>query len=457
MEYDIAIIGAGISGLMLAYRLLEKEQETRIIILDKGKKLENRKCPIIEEKSEKCVECNTCSIMNGIAGAGAFSDGKFIISTEYGGNLQEKIGDEEARKYMEIANSILEKYGATKSYFELDKEIISKCKRNNLIIKKGIVKHFGTEKNLEIMKKLIEKVEKKCKIQSEFDVIDVNIDNKTIKIESKDEKIKAKKVVFAVGRSGSKFLKNWCEKNDIGTTNSNVDIGVRVELKSEVWKEISSIIYDPKISYKSIKYGDETRVFCFNEGGHVVMENNSNIKTVNGHAYSDINKKSENSNFALLTSIKFTEPFNDPIEYVQSFANCVNKISGNSVIVQRFGDLVKGCRTTKEKLEKSAVRPTLEIAYPGDLSLCLPKRQLDNIIEMIEKLNSIAPGTSNEDTLLYGMEGKYYSSIPIMNDFLIGKSKKIYVCGDGCGVTRSLAQAAANGLYIADKILNRKN
>lgn len=452
MQYDVAIIGGGISGLMIAYKLLEKKEDINIIIIERGKELEKRECPI-EKRNSECINCKECSIMNGMAGAGAFSDGKFIISTEYGGKLQEIIGDLKAEQYMNMANEILEDCGATKETFEVNDELESLCDKNGLGIRKGKVKHFGTESNLKIMGNLIKKLRlKNCKILANSIVSDVDPRIKEI-IVNENKKIYAKKIVFAVGRSGSEFLFNWCKKNKIKTFNNNVDLGVRVELKSTIWDKITSIAYDPKIYYKSELYKDETRMFCFNVGGKVVLENTFEIKTVNGHAYKD--EKTENSNFALLSSIKLTEPFDEPLEYIKLFAKCVNKISNDTVIVQRYGDLKKGRRTTKERLDKSSVIPTLKVAYPGDISLCLPKRQLDNIMETIEKLDNIAPGTAGEDTLLYGIEGKYYSFIPKMEDFVIDGYDDIYACGDGCGATRSLAQAAANGLYLAEKIIEK--
>ncbi len=454
-KYDVAIIGGGICGLMTAYGLLEKNKNLKIIIFDKGHSLEERRCPIIENKIDHCVDCQPCSIMNGFAGAGAFSDGKFIISTEYGGHLQEVIGEELATSYMKRADNILVNCGATTETYIPNKTLIDLCKNNGLSIKKGIVKHFGTEKNICIMGAMIKYIEKYCVLVSNCTVKNVDPVSHHI-FTDKTEVIFAEYIIFAVGRSGGNFFVEWCKNHGVKMSNNNVDIGVRVELKSEVWKKVSAIAYDPKIYYISEIYKDETRMFCFNDGGQVVIENTFDTKTVNGHAYSNPALKSENSNFALLTSIKFSEPFNNPVEYVHLLANCSNYISGGTVVVQRFGDLVRGCRTTLDKIEHSSVKPTLK-AYPGDLSLCLPKRQLDSIIETIKKLDSIAPGTAADDTLLYGIEGKYYSAVPSMNDFFIDGYSKILACGDGSGITRSLAQAAANGLYIADKILLKKS
>ena len=233
-----------------------------------------------------------------------------------------------------------------------------------------------------------------------------------------------------------------------------MDIGVRVELPYEVWKHFSSRIYEPKIINRSSHYADRTRMFCFNERGHVVTENSDGVLTVNGHSYKEEERKSANSNFALLCSTNFTEPFNEPVEYARDIAALANKISGGFVLVQRFGDLMAGKRTTEHRLRAGTVRPTLD-AVPGDLSLCMPKRQLDNIVETIQKLDEIAPGTANYDTLLYGVECKYYSARPDVTDFELNDAKGIYALGDGAGFTRSLSQAAANGLIVADIILNR--
>ncbi len=450
-RYDVAIIGGGICGLMVAHGLLEKDKDLQIIIFDKGHSLAERKCPIVENKCDHCVECKSCSIMNGFAGAGAFSDGKYIISTEYGGHLQEIIGEETATSYMKKADKILVGFGATNKVYTPNKQLIDLCERNGLYIKKGVVKHLGTENNIKIMDSMIRQIENYCTLVPDCAVEDVDPVSHLI-ISNIGDTIYAENIVFSTGRSGSLFFVDWCKNYGVNMCNNNVDIGVRVEVKSEIWKKISSIAYDPKIYYKSELYKDETRMFCFNYGGHVVIENTFGSKTVNGHAYSNPQLKSDNSNFALLTSIKFSQPFNNPVEYVHSLASCTNYISGGTAIVQRFGDLVQGCRTTAKKMEQSSVKPTLQ-AYPGDLSLCLPKRQLDSIIETIKRLDVIAPGTAGVDTLLYGIEGKYYSAVPAMKNFLIQGYSKIFACGDGSGITRSLAQAAANGLYVADQIL----
>lgn len=449
-KYNVIVIGAGICGLMVAHRLIQSNRKISILVIEKGKEIVDRKCPVLLNKTDTCADCRICSIMSGCAGAGAFSDGKFIISTDYGGNLQNYMEKNTCIQYMRDADEILIKHGATKDVYEPNEDITNLCKTNDLLLKKGYIKHFGTENNIMIMQNFVNDLRKKCTILCDCVVEDVKPDEHIV-ITNKGNFL-AEKIIFAVGRSGNSFLADWCRQYGVKTYNTNVDIGVRVELKDDVWKHISSIVYDPKISFISKQYKDETRMFCFNVGGQVVVENTYGTKTVNGHAYSSKNLKSDNCNFALLSSIKMSQPFNDPTEYIRHLASCANIISGNNVVVQRFGDLIKGKRTTEIKLKQSSVKPTLN-AYPGDLSLCLPKRQLDNIIETLYQLDKIAPGTAGNDTLLYGIEGKYYSSIPDMIDFRIKGYENIYACGDGSGVTRSLAQAAANGLYVADKII----
>lgn len=451
-KYDVAIIGGGISGLMIAFRLINQVPNIKIVIIEKGKQIEKRSCPIIQKKNTECLRCRPCAIINGIAGAGAFSDGKYIITNEYGGWLSEFISPDKSLEYMEIADKILVSFGATKLRYKPDNELKRICLQNRLNMKQGEVKHLGTENNYHIMMSLVNSIKEYCEVLSESEVTNVDKDKHIIEISGTNQ-IEAENIIFAVGRSGSSFLIDWCLRNNIELSNNQVDVGVRVELPSIVWKHISDKVYDPKISYRSQKYGDNTRMFCFNEGGSVVMENLDGVITVNGHAYADVKLKTENSNFALLSTIKFSEPFHKPIDYLKHIAGIANFISDGSVVVQRFGDLINGKRTNKKRLADSTVKPTLN-AVPGDLSLCIPKRQLDNIIETIQQLDRIAPGTANYDTLLYGAECKYYSARPKMNNFELEHSSKIYACGDGAGITRSLAQAAANGLYVADIILD---
>ena len=450
-KYDVVIIGGGIGGIMCAYRLIENRPDLEILLIERGKGLRNRECPIVAGKVDHCIKCDPCSIMEGMGGAGAFSDGKYIISTEYGGWLPEILGDREALKYIDQADEILMKYGAQKESYIPSDELKRECMKYDLYMQQAKVKHLGTDANFATMLKLVDYLEDKIQIETLATVTDVNKETLEVHIESGKlcYSTTAGKVVFAVGRAGSRGFRKWCDANGIISKNNQVDIGVRVELPSIIWEHFSKVIYEPKIIYRSKAYGDPTRMFCFNERGHVVTENTDGVLTVNGHAYKDEAKKSTNSNFALLSTVRFTEPFDEPIEYARDVAALANKISGGTVLVQRLGDLEAGRRTNAKRLKESRVQPTLN-AVPGDLSLCIPKRQLDNIIETLHALDKVAPGTANYDTLLYGVECKFYSARPECTDFELDAAPGCYALGDGAGFTRSLSQAAANGLIVAD-------
>ena len=455
-HYDVAIIGGGIGGIMTAYRLTEKKPNLNVVIIEKGHSIEKRVCPIVAKKTEKCIKCQSCAIMEGMAGAGAFSDGKYVISTEYGGWLTEFLEPSVVIDYIEQADKMLVHFGATTERFQPDNELKKICLQHDLHMSQAQLKHLGTDSNFETMRKMIEALKQKCDIATDTFAAHINKDTKEITTvyQAKETVIKADVIVFAVGRAGSRFFSNWCVENKIPLKNDQVDIGVRVELPSIIWEHFSKKIYEPKIWYRSKRYGDITRMFCFNERGNVVTENTDGVLTVNGHSYRDLERKTENSNFALLSTIKFTEPFKNPIEYARYVASLANLISGGSVLVQRLGDLERGRRSDAKRIAQSTTRPTMN-AVAGDLSLCIPKRQLDNIIETLHALDVIAPGTANFDTLLYGIECKYYSARPNATDFELEGCKDIYAVGDGAGFTRSLSQAAANGLYVADKLLKK--
>lgn len=457
-KYDVVIIGGGIGGLMCAYRLIDKKPDLKIVLFERGHDLSTRRCPIVTKKVKKCAKCDPCNIMEGMGGAGAFSDGKYIISSEYGGWLPEVIESEKVIDYIEQADDILVDFGATTERFMPNDELKRECLKYDLHMQQAQVKHLGTDANFATMVKLVDHLKEKVDIRTLTTVADVDKESKivTVKDHNGEYQVEGKKVIFAVGRAGSRTFAEWCRKNSIHCTNTQVDIGVRVELPSMVWEHFSKKIYEPKILYRSKQYGDVTRMFCFNERGHVVTENTDGVLTVNGHSFKDEARKSQNSNFALLSTTRFTEPFNEPIEYARYVASLANKIAGGSVLVQRLGDLEAGKRTDEKRLKQSTVRPTLD-AVPGDLSLCMPKRQLDNIIETLHALDKVAPGTANYDTLLYGIECKFYSARPECDNFELVNAEGIYALGDGAGFTRSLSQAAANGLLVADHILENND
>ena len=459
----VGIVGGGISSLMAAYNLLKNSKEVEVTIFEKGHDLENRKCPILQKKVDKCIKCPSCAIMEGIAGAGAFSDGKYNITTEFGGWLQDIRDD--ALEYIEKADAILVENGATTDRFMPNNDLKKFCLQYDLHMLQSECKHLGTDANFDTMVKMVENIKKigneRVKIITNFNVCNVEDDGdkKLIykKVEDDKEELYEEKfdiIIFATGRAGSHFFSKWCKAHNVNLKNNQVDIGVRVELPASIWEDFEKKIYEPKVLYRTKQYGDVCRMFCFNGRGEVVTENTEGILTVNGHAYKSEEKKTKNTNFAILSTTRFTEPFNQPIEYARYTAGLANMISGGSVIVQRLGDLELGRRTDAKRLKQSTCQPTLKGAVPGDLSLCMPKRQLDNIIETLHALNNIAPGTANYDTLLYGIECKYYGARPEAdNEFrLIGKDN-YFAIGDGAGFTRSLAQAAAQGLMVSDTIL----
>ena len=359
--YDIAIIGGGIGGLMTAYRLTENDPSLSVCIIEKGHPIEKRSCPIVTKKVDKCIKCPSCAIMEGLAGAGAFSDGKYVISTEYGGWLTDFLQPSTVIDYIEQADKILVSFGATTERFAPDNELKKLCLSHDLHMNQAQLKHLGTDSNFETMRLLIEALRTRCDIITDTQVTDVNRNTMELSLLSAQgtSSCKAGKIIFAVGRVGSRFFSRWCAENNIPLSNNQVDVGVRVELPSIVWEDFSKRIYEPKIWYRSKRYGDKTRMFCFNERGSVVTENTDGVLTVNGHSYRDLSRKTENSNFALLSTIRFTEPFKQPIDYARHVASLANLISGGSVLVQRLGDLENGRRTDTKRLENSTTRPTL--------------------------------------------------------------------------------------------------
>ncbi|MBQ4444154.1 MAG: NAD(P)-binding protein [Clostridia bacterium] len=449
-KYDVIIVGAGIGGLMAAYRL---SNDKKVLVIERGKGLDKRVCPLTHGMADKCLKCPQCSIMEGVGGAGAFSDGKFNITTEYGGWLQDIAGTEETMRYIGQVSDILNEFGATdKQYFPSD-EFKKKCLEYDLHALQATVKHLGTDGNFQVMSALYRYLSTKVDFLLSTAVTEIEADGHAV-VCSNGKTYRYDELIIAIGRSGSEWFGHQCTKLGVAVDNNQVDIGVRVELPRIVWEGISREIYEPKIVYRTKGYGDTTRTFCFNSGGEVVIENNDGILTVNGHANADPAKKTANSNFSILSTSRFTQPFNKPIEYAKHICKLANMTAGGGVIVQRFGDLIRGQRTNEHRLAQSTVRPTLA-AVAGDLSLCLPKRQLDNIIETIYALDKIAPGTANYDTLLYGIEAKFYSIRPQFIDDSFAIKPHVYAIGDGAGVTRGLAQAGANGLMVADAILGK--
>ena len=452
MKYDVAIIGAGPGGIFTAYELIKIKPELKICVLEAGNPLEKRKCPIDGVKIKNCIHCSTCAIMNGFGGAGAFSDGKYNITNEFGGNLHEYIGKSEALELMRYVDKINCEYGGgkTRLYSTASSSFKTECLRNGLHLLDASVRHLGTDINYEVLQNLYAHLSDKVEFHFLTKVEHVEVADEGFRILSDKGEFLSKECVISVGRSGSKWMETVCRELEIETRSNRVDIGVRVELPSEIFRHITDELYESKIVYKTEKYQDLVRTFCMNPKGAVVNENTNGIVTVNGHSYEDKEKQTENTNFALLVSKHFTEPFNDSNSYGESIARLSNMLGGG-VMVQRFGDLIRGQRSTEKRIRKSFIVPTLK-ATPGDLSLVIPKRILDGIIEMIYALDKIAPGTANDDTLLYGVEGKFYNMEVSIDNNLETRHKGLFVIGDCSGVTHSLSHASASGIYVARHI-----
>ena len=458
-KYDIIVVGAGASGVFMSYELAKLDIDARVLVLDKGGKLEERICPIKKGVTKNCVKCNPCHIMNGYGGAGTLSDGKYNITTQFGGDLHNYVGVDKAMELMEYVDEVLCSMGGAdaKLYSTASSELKTECLRNNLHLLEAKVRHLGTDRNVRILAKMFDYSSEKIEMKVRTTIADVvrEPDHTFTVVTDKGEQYNCKDLVLATGRSGSKWISSICDKMGIEQKKNRVDIGVRVELPAEIFKHITDDVYESKIVYKTDKYNDMVRTFCMNPYGEVVSENTNGIVTVNGHSYDAPELHTDNTNFALLVSNHFTEPFDDSNEYGESIAKLSNMLGGG-VLLQRFGDLVKGRRSSERRMLKCFTRPTLQ-ATPGDLSLVIPKRQLDNIIEMIYALDKIAPGTANEDTLLYGVEVKFYNSVVKVDENLETKVPGLYALGDGSGVTHSLSQASASGVYVARILADKYN
>ena len=454
-NYDVIIIGAGPAGIYAAYELTKTNLTT--IVIDSGHKLDQRRCPLSMGKTKTCLRCNPCSIMRGFGGAGAFSDGKYNFTTRFGGNLSEYLPDDEVMNLIDYVDGINLRHGApTKVFSTKDSKVDRAALRYDLHLLHARVRHLGTENNFALLKSIYEyladKVEFRFDTSVEHIITDGNGDNSVTL--TTGEKLSGKYIITAPGRAGAQWLTDECRRLGVEQENNRVDVGVRVEVPDEIFAHITDEVYEAKLVYRTKRYGDYVRTFCMNPHGHVVTENTDGIVTVNGHSYSDSKLQSHNTNFALLVSNRFTEPFNEPHIYGKRIASFSNMLGGG-IIMQRWGDLVKGHRTNADRMQKSFMQPTLA-ATPGDLALVLPKRHLDNIMEMVEALNNIAPGMTNDDTLLYGVEVKFYSARTTLTKELETCLKNVFAIGDGAGITRGLSQASASGVYVARKILKRE-
>ena len=457
MRYDVAIIGAGTAGIFAAYELLNRKPGLNIVVLESGTDIYRRQCPIVAGRVRECISCKPCAIMSGFGGAGAFSDGKYNFTTQFGGWLGEYVDDAQLMELIEYVDSVNVRFGATTEIFTTDspaaREIEKRALENDLHLLQARCKHLGTERNRDILTNIYEHLAKSCDFRFHTPVQAIVPNDGGYRLELEQGAVDCRYCIAAPGRSGAEWFAECCRGLGLSLSNNQVDLGVRVELPAKIFEHITDVVYESKLVYRTKQYGDAVRTFCMNPYGHVVSENVDGVITVNGHSYADPALRSNNTNFALLVSNRFTKPFDQPYQYGKHIAALSNMLGGG-VLVQRFGDLVKGVRTNEHRLSQSFTRPTLS-ATPGDLSLVLPKRHMDNIIEMIYALDKIAPGTANYDTLLYGVEVKFYSARIQLTRELETQREGLYAIGDGAGVTRGLAQAGASGILVARAIAAR--
>jgi len=469
-KYDVIIVGAGPAGYFAAYELMKKRPSAKVLLIDRGLDITKRHCPVLEHKIEKCPMTSNgnghcmpaCSITNGFGGAGAYSDGKFNITTEFGGWLNDYIDDEDLLKLINYVDGINLQFGATKEITnpmtKKVQEIELRAMSVGVKLLRAKVRHLGTEENLKILTKIYNVLKKHVDMMFSTVVNDIVVENnKVTGVMLKDKTvINAKYVVIAVGREGNSWLSTILEKRGVKMTQNQVDIGVRVETDNRIMQEINDNLYEGKFVYRT-KAGNYVRTFCSNPGGHVVVENYDGVVNVNGHSYADPKLHSKNTNFALLVTHHFEEPFKKPNEYAYKVSKLANQLSCGTVIVQKFGDILAGRRSTYKRLKEGFVKPTLKEAVPGDLALVLPYKTMRSIVEMIKVLDNITPGIAMDHTLLYGVESKYYSAHPdIDNKLEVNNIKNLYVGGDGAGLTRGLAQAGACGVYIARNIIEKE-
>ena len=455
MNYDVIIIGAGPGGIFSAYELKRLKPELKVAVFESGHALDRRHCPIDGDKVKSCINCKSCSIMSGFGGAGAFSDGKYNITNDFGGTLYEYIGKARALELMGYVDEINMRYGGegTRLYSTAGTRFKTLCIQNDLHLLDASVRHLGTDINYIVLENLYTHLKDQVDFFFDTPVQTVRIMEGGYEVVCAEQSYPCRECIVSVGRSGSKWMEKVCGELKIPTKSNRVDIGVRVELPAEVFAHLTDELYESKIVYRTETYGDKVRTFCMNPRGAVVSENTNGIITVNGHSYEDPARQTNNTNFALLVSKHFSEPFKDSNGYGESIARLSNMLGGG-VIVQRFGDLIRGRRSTPNRMTDAFITPTLS-ATPGDLSLVLPKRILDGIIEMIYALDKVAPGTANDDTLLYGVEVKFYNMEVEVNDCLESRYKGLYIIGDGSGITHSLSHASASGIHVARNLVEK--
>ena len=469
-NYDVIVVGAGPCGYFACYELTKLNKDLKVLLVDKGFDIYHRSCPVLKGKIKQCPQdiygksgCfPACSMTSGFGGCGAYSDGKFNITSEFGGWLTDYLSNEEVLDLIRYVDKINVNHGAPKELTNPNTKEVEEIERKGyavgLKLLRSEVRHLGTEVNLKVLESIYEELKPKIDMKFSTEVEDILVDKNTNTITgvitNKKEIYNAKYVLLSVGRPGAAWLSKTLKAHDIKVSNNRVDIGVRVETNNIVMEDINKYLYEGKFIYNT-SVGTTVRTFCSNPSGHVVLENDGDVVTVNGHAYNDSNLGSNNTNFALLVSHEFSEPFKDSNEYAREIAGLANKLSGGTVIVQRFGDILLGRRSTEKRIKEGFVIPTLKEAVPGDLSLILPYKTMQSLIEMVKALDHITPGIANVHTLFYGVEAKFYSDKIECGKNFETKINDLYIGGDGAGITRGLAQAGANGVYIARDIIKK--
>ncbi|WP_416201221.1 MAG: DAO domain-containing protein [Thermocaproicibacter melissae] len=468
-DYDVIVVGAGPAGIFTALEMDRLAPERKVLVVDSGNAIEHRACPA--RTTGACAHCSTCSIMNGWAGAGAFSDGKLSLSEEVGGNITDYLPVDTVRSLIQYVDGIYLQYGAPDKVFgrndKFAEKISYKARRENIRLIPCPVRHMGTEYSYIVLKAMYDYLSSRPNFEfrertTAKSIVTENGTATGVRLMNKDgteETVSAQYIVLAPGRGGAEWLSRTANELGLSVTNNEVDIGVRVEVPNAVMDPLTKHLYEAKLVYYSDTFENKVRTFCMNPGGIVSEEHydtpSGGIAVVNGHSYAEEDRLTENTNFALLVSTRFTEPFNQPIEYGRYIAQLGNMLTGGGIMVQRLGDLLLGRRTDAGRLAKSTTIPTLKTAVPGDLSFVLPHRHLTSIVEALRAFDKLAPGLYSKNTLLYGVEVKFYSSKVTVDNHFETQVKNLYAIGDGAGITRGLMQASVTGVAVARDIAQK--
>ncbi len=456
--FDVIVVGGGPAGIFAALEL-SQSAGLKTLLIEKGQDITGRRCPV-RDTGSTCIACKPCNLVCGLGGAGAFSDGKLVMSSEVGGHLGEYLGEERAAGLIKYVDSLYVKFGATKKVYGGDglvKEMEAKAARAGLRLIPTPVRHMGTDNGYEVLKAMQDYLFPRVEVLTKTMVSTILVKDGAVKgVEnSGGQTYLCKYLILAPGREGADWFSHEADRLKLTTRNNPIDVGVRVEVPYDVMNRLTDVLYEVKLEYMSQSFNDRIRTFCMCPAGEVIVESTGGtdpVVTVNGHSYTG--RKTANTNFALLVSTDFTRPFHEPIAYGKYLARLANLLAGG-VLVQRFGDLLEGRRSTPERLQQNKFKPSLTSATPGDLSFALPFRHLTGLIEMLMAMDKMIPGVASPDTLLYGIEVKFYSFRPKLTNCLETEIRNMFAAGDGTGVSRGLVQASASGLVAAVEIMQR--